>query len=112
MQALLQRSLRFHEIDVLRSIPRIFIRWGPPSWKAALQKLVLVGTKLNMSPQCALAAKHPGLHETKHGQYGDPSPLFHLLLYSTWSSVPVLGSPVQERYGHTEESTVKGHEED
>ena len=33
--------------------------WGPPNWKAALQKRTwdLVDIKLNMSQQCALAAK-------------------------------------------------------
>jgi len=46
------------------------------------------------------------------GQGGDLSPLFSTGEAITAVLCPVLGSTVQERHGHTEDSPVRGHQDD
>ena len=43
---------------------------------------------------------------------GDPSPLLSTGDATAGVLGPVLGSPVQDRHGHTEDSPDKGHQED
>jgi len=73
-----------------------------------------VDTKLTISHQWAVTAeaqKLPGLHQAEYCQQvkgGHPSPL----LSTPEVLGPVLGSPVQERHGHTGASPAKGHRDD
>jgi len=74
-----------------------------------------VDTKLNMSKQCALATKKPtasGLHEGEYRQEeegGEPSLLLSTGEVTPGVLGPVLGSPAQQRHGHTRESPAVGH---
>ncbi|GAB0189084.1 hypothetical protein GRJ2_001373700 [Grus japonensis] len=80
---------------------------------------VLVDEKLNMSPQCALAAPEsqpcPGLHPKKCDQQvegGDSAPLLCSCETPPGVLHPALGAPVQERHGAVGASPEEGHKAD
>ncbi|KAK4832897.1 LOW QUALITY PROTEIN: hypothetical protein QYF61_026447 [Mycteria americana] len=102
-----------------RNDPRHQHRLGANQLESSLAEkdLGVLDTRLNMSQYCALAAKKAnGILGCIRGSVASRSREGILPLCSALATpgvlCPVLGSPVQERHGHTGESPAKGHEDD